>query len=916
MGSFTTGIGLISGLDSASIIEQILLSEGRGRFRLQARIAMLQEQQAAMLGINSKLLSLHSAAQSLGGSMSFGATTAHSSMPSALTALTGEGAVPGSWSFVVSQLASHHQVRSTGHASIDGALGLESFIIDRGDGGLVIRDIDLTELNGGAGIDRGHIEMTVGSTVTTVDLSDVVTLDDVLQRLNESGAAVTASTRGQSLFISSTDDEAISIRSLSDSTTAEDLGLTTDGADGSMLGEAVITMGTSTVLSSLNDGLGVLVRDGTPDLRITTADGSIHDITIPADAATVGDVLQAIETGTGGQVQAAVDEDGLRIKLTDAGGGSAPIVEATAGNQQAVIDLGFATGITAGSTLESARLIAGHQDVLLSRLHGGEGIVDALTCTVTDRSGASCELSLFTQPETVQELIEELNKRMDQENVSAHFELNASSNGLRLVDDTGLSTTELSLAGDLAVALGLSSSVDGEHIEGADLQHQSVSGSTLLASLNGGHGVGNGSFTIRDATGMSAEVSIGTSIATVDDLLELINSKGLSIEATLNASADGIELVSTASESDSTLALRVESTTGTAAADLRLLGEAGEVFGADARIDGGSTLRLDIDADSSLQDIVDQLAASGSGVTASLVNTGSGTAPWHLVLQSDAAGAGSRFFVDARRSDGSVLDLTTTVDGADAIAWLGDDPADGLLLRSTSNTMSGMIPGVTLDLLAVSDDPVVITVTRDDATVVASIRALVDACNAVLDGLADADAYDPDTGLKGALFGNPTVSRIERAVQALLQSTVGDDPQLDSLRDIGITFESGGRLAFDEARCTAMLASDPAAVESLFNASADDGVPGDTRGFATRFTDLLGSLTDPTGGALAMAGDRWERQIDMAGDRIGDIEVRLERRRLQLEYRFAAMEMAIASMQSQSASLLAFGNSYASMMGR
>ena len=55
MGSFTTGIGLISGLDSASIIEYMLQAEGRGRLRLQSQIASLQGQQAAMLGINSNL---------------------------------------------------------------------------------------------------------------------------------------------------------------------------------------------------------------------------------------------------------------------------------------------------------------------------------------------------------------------------------------------------------------------------------------------------------------------------------------------------------------------------------------------------------------------------------------------------------------------------------------------------------------------------------------------------------------------------------------------------------------------------------------------------------------------------------------------------------------------------------------------
>ena len=41
MGSFSTGIGIISGFDTASLIEQILLGESRGRLRLQGNIATL-----------------------------------------------------------------------------------------------------------------------------------------------------------------------------------------------------------------------------------------------------------------------------------------------------------------------------------------------------------------------------------------------------------------------------------------------------------------------------------------------------------------------------------------------------------------------------------------------------------------------------------------------------------------------------------------------------------------------------------------------------------------------------------------------------------------------------------------------------------------------------------------------------------
>lgn len=915
MGSFTTGIGLISGLNSASIIEQILMSEGRGRMRLQSRIAMLQGQQSAMLGINSKLLSLQSAAQALGSASSFGATAAQSSAPNVLTALTGDGALPGSWSCIVSQLAAHHQVRSTGHASVDGALGLDSFTIDRGDGGLLTSDIEVAALNGGAGIQRGRIELMVGGTTTMVDLRDVVTLDDVLDRLNESGANVIVTMRDQRLHIESTSGDAVSVSGVGDVTTAHDLGLTTDGSSGELIGEPIVTLGESTLLSSLNDGLGVFIRDGAPDLRITTSDGVVHDITIPASAMTLGEVMQAIETGTNGSVEAAIAPDGVRLQLLDAAGGDAPVVETTASNTQAVVDLGFDGTSGVGASVEGHRLLAGHGDVLLRRLNGGGGIAGTLG-TITDRSGASGAISMQSRPETINELIESCNQQLQNQGVAAHLERNASNHGLRLVDDTGLTTGVLSANGNLASALGIVSTSASDRIEGMDLQHQSIARSTLLSTLNGGHGIGAGSFTIRDATGATAEVTVDQSIDTVDELLELINSKGLSITAQLNATTDGIELVSTATEAASTMALRVDATSGTAAADLRVLGEADEVFGAGARIDGGSTLHLDVDADTSLQDIVDQLTAMGGGVTASLVNTGSGASPWHLVLQSDAAGAGSRFTVDARRTDGTVLDLSTTVEGVDAVAWLGADPADGLLLRSTTNTLSGVIPGVTLDLLAVSDDPVTITVARDDASVMAAIRSLVDACNAVLDGLADADAYDPETGQKGALFGNSTVARIERAMRELLQETIEGAPQLDSLRDIGITFQSGGRLTFDEARCAAALASDPTAVESLFNATSDETATGDARGFAIRFTDMLERLTEPGTGALAAVGERWDRQIDLAGERINDIESRLDARRLQLEYRFAAMEMAIASMQSQTSSLLAFGNSYASMMGR
>ena len=123
--------------------------------------------------------------------------------------------------------------------------------------------------------------------------------------------------------------------------------------------------------------------------------------------------------------------------------------------------------------MEGHRLLAGHGDMLLRRLNGGGGIAGTLG-TITDRSGASGAISMQSRPETINELIESCNQELQNQGVAAHLERNASNHGLRLVDDTGLTTGVLSANGNLASALGIVSTSASDRIEGMDLQHQSI----------------------------------------------------------------------------------------------------------------------------------------------------------------------------------------------------------------------------------------------------------------------------------------------------------------------------------------------------------------------------------------------------------------------------------------------------------
>ena len=55
MGSITTGIGLISGIDTASLIDALITLASGPKFNLQTRLAVLQSQQTALMGVLGQL---------------------------------------------------------------------------------------------------------------------------------------------------------------------------------------------------------------------------------------------------------------------------------------------------------------------------------------------------------------------------------------------------------------------------------------------------------------------------------------------------------------------------------------------------------------------------------------------------------------------------------------------------------------------------------------------------------------------------------------------------------------------------------------------------------------------------------------------------------------------------------------------
>jgi len=203
MGGITSGVGLFSGIDSRSIIDQLLAIEARPRNQASARVVQLQLQQAAFLDINSRMLALKSASGTFRNNNLFKSKAVTSSNAEILSATAERTAAPGTYQFVVDRLVSTQQLLSRGFSdTTNSSLGATAFTFETAQARLD-RDVALSDLNDGQGIERGRITITDSAgTAATVDLSRATTVGDVLEAINQNGTArVQASVSGGRLVL-------------------------------------------------------------------------------------------------------------------------------------------------------------------------------------------------------------------------------------------------------------------------------------------------------------------------------------------------------------------------------------------------------------------------------------------------------------------------------------------------------------------------------------------------------------------------------------------------------------------------------------------------------------------------------------------------------------------------------------------
>ncbi len=696
MASITTGVGLISGLDYQSIVDKLMQIEARPRDLILTRMAGLDAQRTAYLDISARLTALLTRIETLARPASFNTVRAVSSNDGALSVSAAAGAQPGSYAFLVQALAMAHQSVSRGFQARTTQLNPGTLTIESAQA-RVDRSTTLDQLNGHSGIQRGRFKITDSTGRSAViDTTDVLTVGELVDRINAADIGVEAGTRDDRLVLrdlaGGTGTLRVDEQSGGGAAAALGFGPTRrvdSDHDGEIVGTSVLYIAAGTPLAALNDGLGVRhsraggdfdiklgergfsvdlgetlkpatrlarlnrgngVRLG--QIRVTARDGTIVDLDLTG-AETVQDVKTALEGAFGGGKIGVVLSGGRLIVSDSSGIGTGPLkIEDVSGN--AAADLGIAASSASGRVEGRAVLTM-------------DTVADVL---------AAINFAAGNAGEDKQPLVEAA--------------LRDDGRGLTLrslVPGGGALTLSVPTGGSDRVLqdLGLTAGEYGDSGAGAVIQGRRLIGgleTVLLKTLDGGAGLTGGTVRMA-ANGRTADVDLSgaeTLAEVVQRLRDAVSAGGLGIEVGFNTNGTALQLINTTSDTPITVtdvagdfAARtgldragpvvrglnlqrryISETTALSA----LNGGRGVSLGT-LRITNslGATATVDLTRGTlrTLQDLIDRLNETNVGVTARINATGDG-----LLLEDTAGGSGSLKVEDVVGTAARDLNLART----------------------------------------------------------------------------------------------------------------------------------------------------------------------------------------------------------------------------------------------------------------
>ena len=329
-------------------------------------------------------------------------------------------------------------------------------------------------------------------------------------------------------------------------------------------------------------------------------------------------------------------------------------------------------------------------------------------------------------------------------------------------------------------------------------------------------------------------------------------------------------------------------------------------------LNGGSAFTLNLTLGGVSQDpiavttatpagMVSAINGADLGVTAQLINTGSG---FNVVLTGETGATQSFTLGSDDGSGNAVADVGFTnhlQTAADA-----NFKVNGLTVTRSTNSISDVIDGVTLDLYTNTTGAARLDLNRETTGIKDNLKGLVTAYNdfeATLKILGDAGSEVEEFG--GALAGESLLQTVRTQVRDfIINNSSSPGTNIKAARDVGISFDRNGKLTLDETKLDTALQNHFGEVSTMFTAGANNQsiysvASGGLAGDAVKRIEKMLLSTGLIGTQSKSATD----QITKYKAELTVLEDRMEKLMTRYMNQFSVMESIVGSSTSMRESL-------------
>ncbi len=306
-----------------------------------------------------------------------------------------------------------------------------------------------------------------------------------------------------------------------------------------------------------------------------------------------------------------------------------------------------------------------------------------------------------------------------------------------------------------------------------------------------------------------------------------------------------------------------------------------------------------------LADLAQTINNDNAGVTASIINNGSSSDPYQLVLTANNTGTDYAPSVTDNLSGGTALTFTTTQSAANAALSY-----EGISITSQSNTIKNVIPGVTLNVA--SKGSTTITVGLDTQTIDNAVSSFISAYNKVIGDVATENTVtssgsgNTKSETLGPLGGNVSLTNLVTNLSSFIGGEgagLSGNAGLASTYGITQSSSGSGKLQLNTTELNNMLTSDPQQVQQFFSSLVNGSPTADGVSYQGSLTNFLKTYTNPANGVIQFSEQDINDQLTAMNNQISLQQALVQDQMGMYTKQFSSLESYIGQMQTTNSAM-------------